>query len=128
MAICENCGAQKLTEHPCPGCGRGGLAHFRRAWFAEHGRGPDGNPNVPAQGGSANRAGDALAVEPPPLPMGQGIIGCEDVEAFFNMRQWLREALEAKGAKQVGAGIGMGQADIDIELEGQKFNVSIRPR
>lgn len=60
-------------------------------------------------------------------PPGSGIVGCEDVEAFFNMRGWLQAACEAKGAKMVGGGIGCGQADIDIVLEGHRYNVSIRP-
>ena len=50
-----------------------------------------------------------------------------DTEAFFNMREWLEKAVEAKGAKRVGGGIGMGQADIDIELDGCRYNISIRP-
>lgn len=50
-----------------------------------------------------------------------------DVEAFFNMRDWLQKACEAKGAKMTGGGIGMGQADIDIELEGCHYNISIKP-
>lgn len=66
-------------------------------------------------------------VPPEPPPMGQGIAGIEDVEAYFNMREWLQGACEAKGAKMVGGGIGGGQADIDIELEGHTYNISIRP-
>ena len=67
--------------------------------------------------------------EPPLMPPpGSGIAGCEDIEAFFNMRGWLQTAVEAAGAKMIGGGIGCGQADIDIELEGCKFNISIRPR
>jgi hypothetical protein len=50
-----------------------------------------------------------------------------DLSAFFNMRDWLTEALEAKGAKRIGGGIGLGQADIDIDLDGYRYNVSIRP-
>jgi hypothetical protein len=50
-----------------------------------------------------------------------------DVEAFFNMRDWLQKACEAHGGKMVGGGVGMGQADIDIELEGCRYNISIRP-
>lgn len=49
-----------------------------------------------------------------------------DVESMWNMRQWLRAAIEAKGAKQTGAGMGMGEADIDFVLEGHKFNVVIK--
>jgi hypothetical protein len=64
----------------------------------------------------------------PPEPPSGPPVGCEDVEAFFNLREWLQKAVEAKGAKMVGGGIGMGQADIDIELEGCRFNISIRPR
>lgn len=50
-----------------------------------------------------------------------------DVEAFFNMRDWLTKAVEANGATKVGGGIGCGQADIDIELDGSRYNISIRP-
>lgn len=50
-----------------------------------------------------------------------------DTAAFFNMRDWLRDAVQAKGAKMTGGGIGMGQADIDIELEGCRYNISIKP-
>ena len=50
-----------------------------------------------------------------------------DVEAFLNMRQWLQDAVEAKGAKFDGGGIGLGQADIDIELDGARYHISIRP-
>jgi len=50
-----------------------------------------------------------------------------DVEAFFNMRDWLSNALLKAGGKQVGAGIGMGQADVDIVLDGMEYCVSIRP-
>ncbi len=50
-----------------------------------------------------------------------------DVEAFFNMRNWLQKACEAQGGKMVGGGVGMGQADIDIELDGCRYNISIKP-
>lgn len=54
-----------------------------------------------------------------------------DLEALFNMREWVRAALEAKGAKVVGAGIGcggtMGVADIQIELDGCECNIEVRP-
>lgn len=67
--------------------------------------------------------------DPPPQmpPMGQGIAGCEDVEAFFNLREWLWKAVEAKGAKVDGAGIGCGQANVTFVLEGCRYEVSIRP-
>jgi hypothetical protein len=64
--------------------------------------------------------------EPPEHPFGFSLDEM-DVQAFFNMRTWLEEAVEAKGAKKVGGGIGMGQADIDIEIEGCRYNISIRP-
>lgn len=54
-----------------------------------------------------------------------------DIEALFNMREWVRAALEGKGAKIVGAGIGcggtMGIADIQIEIDGHQCNIEIRP-
>ena len=65
-----------------------------------------------------------------PVPIGQieaGDLGFKDVEAAFNMRDWLQAACEAKGARMIGGGFGMGQADIDVELEGCRFNISIRP-
>ncbi len=55
-----------------------------------------------------------------------------DIQSLFNMRQWVQEAVEAKGAKVTGAGIGvsgsLGLADIDVEIEGFSFNLEIRPR
>ena len=51
-----------------------------------------------------------------------------DTEAAFNMRDWVQRALEAKGAKIVGAGVGCGGADLDFVVEGHKFNVFIAPR
>lgn len=50
-----------------------------------------------------------------------------DTEAFFNMRDWLRSACEAAGARFTGGGIGMGQADIDVEMDGCRYNISIKP-
>jgi hypothetical protein len=55
-----------------------------------------------------------------------------DLESLFNVRQWLRAAVEAKGANVTGAGIGVkgdfGMADIDIEIDGFRFNIEIVPR
>lgn len=50
-----------------------------------------------------------------------------DPTSLWNIRKWLQEAMEAKGAKQTGAGMGMGAADIDIILDGCEFNVQVRP-
>lgn len=65
-------------------------------------------------------------IEPPEHPFGFSLDQM-DVEAFFNMRDWLTTAVEAKGAVRKGGGIGCGQADIDIELDGCRYNISIRP-
>lgn len=86
----------------------------------------------PAQGGDPNVAGcsvstDELLASPGFPEPGAGIVGIDDAEAFFNMRDWLQKACEAKGARKTGGGIGFGQADIDIELEGHHYNISIRP-
>lgn len=48
-------------------------------------------------------------------------------DVLFNMRDWIRRACEAQGARFTGGGIGMGAADIDIEIDGHKFNVRIKP-
>ena len=55
-----------------------------------------------------------------------------DLDSLFNIRQWVQDAVEVKGAKVTGAGIGvkhdLGMADIDIEIEGYRFNLEITPR
>lgn len=63
----------------------------------------------------------------PPLPMLQLADDFGDPETLFNSRDWLRKALEARGAKIDGGGIGGGQCDLDFTLDGCKFNVSLRP-
>lgn len=55
-----------------------------------------------------------------------GFDSAAEIEPAFNMRQWVSDALQAKGAKQTGAGIGFGEADIDIELEGHHYNIRIK--
>lgn len=50
-----------------------------------------------------------------------------DPSMLLNMRDWLQKACEQAGAKMTGGGVGMGEADIDLVLEGNSFNVSIRP-
>ena len=50
-----------------------------------------------------------------------------DTEAFFNMRNWFKMACEAAGGRFVGGGVGMGQADLDIKIDGNTYNISIRP-
>src|SRR5258708_45779 len=57
--------------------------------------------------------------------MEHGDLGFGDMEAAFNMRDWLQQACEAKGAKMIGGGFGGGVADIDILLDGCKFNLTI---
>lgn len=50
-----------------------------------------------------------------------------DVEALYNMRDWMRKAVESLGAKMVGSGCGLGEVDLDIELEGYLYNIAIKP-
>lgn len=70
-----------------------------------------------------------IAAPVPDMPSPE--FGQLDLDALFNMREWVRAALEAKGAKVIGAGIGcggtMGIADIQIELEGCECNIEVRP-
>jgi len=51
-----------------------------------------------------------------------------DWKANYNMRCWVQEALEAKGAEITGAGFGACLSDLDIELEGMRYNIQIRSR
>jgi hypothetical protein len=79
-----------------------------------------GNPNAPAVGEF-----------PPSIPGGfgseeTGLAGM-DVEAFFNIRDWVRDAVVAKGARMTGGGMGCGVCDIDIELDGHHYNLTIKP-
>ena len=55
-----------------------------------------------------------------------GFESADDVKPALNMRNWVSDAVVAKGAKVVGGGIGFGQINIDIELEGHLFTLSIR--
>jgi hypothetical protein len=64
-----------------------------------------------------------LTTEFPPLPV--GVSG--DFDLLLNLRDWLTDAMVAKGAKFTGGGVGCGQADIDITLEGMRYNVTIAP-
>ena len=51
-----------------------------------------------------------------------------DVEAQFNIRQYVEDALVAKGAKITGKGVGVGGCDLDFEVECFSFNVWIKHR
>lgn len=51
----------------------------------------------------------------------------QDWQANYNMREWVRSALEAKGAKFDGGGFGAEFSDLDMELEGMRYNIRIRP-
>lgn len=81
-------------------------------------------------GSSAGTVDDEAGPSLDQLPASFGSLAPEfgDPETLFNSRDWLRAALEAKGAKITGGGVGLGQADLDFELEGCKFNVSLAPR
>lgn len=63
----------------------------------------------------------------PEYPFGENVPEM-DIEAFLNMRNWLEDAVTAKGARVTDAGIGMGAADLGIELDGWGYSLSIRPR
>jgi hypothetical protein len=47
--------------------------------------------------------------------------------ALWDRRQWLEHAVTASGAEITGSGVGLGQADIDVIVDGQCYNISIRP-
>ena len=49
-------------------------------------------------------------------------------DANLNMRQWVQEAVEAKGAKFTGGGTCAEYSDIDIEINGMIFNIKITSR
>lgn len=62
-------------------------------------------------------------VIPPPT---EGDLGFTDIEAAFNMRDWLQSALIAKGATMTGSGMGCGGADLWFSIDGCEFFVSIK--
>jgi hypothetical protein len=51
-----------------------------------------------------------------------------DTKELFDMREWFREVIEAKGAKITDQGIGISEADIGFELHGAPFLLTIQPR
>lgn len=51
-----------------------------------------------------------------------------DVESFFNLREYVSNALEKSGAKITGGGIGGGAADIWFELDGSEFYLQVKPK
>lgn len=51
-----------------------------------------------------------------------------DTTAFMNVRNWVEDALKAKGAEVTDAGIGAGRADLGVKIDGMPFGISIRPR
>ena len=51
----------------------------------------------------------------------------DDWGLLFNLRDWLRGALEAKGAEITGGGVGCGACDLDLTLEGMRYTVSMKP-
>ena len=61
------------------------------------------------------------------LPILSGLADGQDAIVALNLRDWLKSAVEAKGAKMTGGGVGCGGADIDIELEGCAYNIFIKP-
>ena len=50
-----------------------------------------------------------------------------DVSDTFNMRRFIEALLEREGAEITGGGTGFGQSDFDFVLDGQSYNVSIKP-
>ena len=54
-------------------------------------------------------------------------LGFKDIDAAFNMRDWLQKAVEAKGARKIGGGLGFGGAALEIVLEGHRFILTIKP-
>jgi hypothetical protein len=50
-----------------------------------------------------------------------------DWMVLLNRRWWLEHAVTRAGAEITGSGVGLGQADIDVIVDGQCYNISIRP-
>ena len=50
-----------------------------------------------------------------------------DTVAHLNMRDWMRDAIEAKGARFTGGGFMADECDLDIELQGHHYNIRIKP-
>ena|ERR1700684_477549 len=109
MAQCPKCGALKLSEQPCARCGYGASACLAVAGTAIPVNLPEGDST------------------PPMMPQLEGsTLGFDDIDAAFNMRDWLQKACEAQGAKITGGGFGGGVADISIELEGHDYWLTIK--
>jgi len=51
-----------------------------------------------------------------------------DLDAFFNLREWVEIALTNQGAKITDGGMGFGCADIGMTVEGMPYSLQIRPR
>lgn len=87
------------------------------------------DPNAQSMSGAmlSSPAAGETPCEPAPCLPEVGDLGFEDMEAAFNMRDWLQKACEAAGGKMTGGGFGGGCADIWIALEGHEYMVSIKP-
>lgn len=46
---------------------------------------------------------------------------------LLELRDWLQFAVETQGAQTTAGGVGLGAADIEIKLEGQRYEITIRP-
>ena len=51
-----------------------------------------------------------------------------DPEILFNLRGWLREAIESKGGKFTGGCSGGGEVELDIEIEGYKYLITAKAK
>lgn len=51
-----------------------------------------------------------------------------DIEAMFNLREWLENILKANGCELTDSGLGMGAADLGFKHQGASFGISIWPR
>jgi hypothetical protein len=48
-------------------------------------------------------------------------------DPFYKVHDWLKKALEAKGARSMDCTYGSGKAEIDVELDDGSYAISIRP-
>lgn len=62
---------------------------------------------------------------PPPAVGGIDVNG--DVEAMFNLRDWMQRILESSDCAITGSGMGFGGGDLWFTHQGAEYFLTVRP-